>query len=95
MDEEFEIIEDNKSEIVKNDNDLNFLDKSFIEDDNKFKLFNDCVLNIKSNAINTQTKSLKASVLYVMYKLIKYDVILNNEWLLQSQLCRRHTAIDY
>lgn len=79
MDEEFEIIE-NKSELVKS-SDINwgFIDISFINNESKFKLLNDSLSMIKINIVDSHAKSLKASVLYVIYKLIYYNIIQTND----------------
>lgn len=55
---------------------FNFLTKEFISDSNKINLFSNIVNIVKTNE-NLPHKSAKASVSYVIYNLIKHDVIVD------------------
>ena len=65
-------------EFVINREKYKFLDEEFIEDIIKFQIFCDAVNFVKAN-VNAPNKSTKISFCFVMYRLIKEGIVIDND----------------
>ena len=72
-----------------------FLDDEFLNDVIKFTLFCDVVKFVKAN-VNAPNKSTKISVCYVLFKLIKEGIVIDNDsMMLQINNYLNHININF